>query len=74
MIVTSRSLNKNFTSYKYLKIQNQIKFVKLNANNKKFLERRKLKFILGQIKNIYILEKDINLNLIFLRTIDRRNV
>ena len=74
MIVTSRSLNKNFTSYKYLKIQNQIKFEKLNANNKKFLERRKLKFILGQIKNIYILEKDINLNLIFLRTIDRRNV
>ncbi len=60
MIVTSRSLNKNFTSCRYLKIQNQIKFEKLNANKKKFLERRKTKYLLGQIKNIYILKKDIN--------------
>ena len=32
VIVTSRSLNKNFTNYKYLKIQNKIKFEKLNIH------------------------------------------
>ena len=39
MIVTSRSLNKNFTNYKYLKIQNKIKFEKLNTNKKDEIEK-----------------------------------
>ena len=39
VIVTSRSLNKNFTNYKYLKIQNQIKFEKLNTNNKNQIKK-----------------------------------
>ncbi len=34
VIVTSRSLNKDFTSYRYLKIKPKIKFVKLNTNKK----------------------------------------
>ena len=40
VIVTSRSLNKNFTHYKYLKIKNKVKFEKLDTNKK------------NQIKNI----------------------
>ena len=39
VIVTSRSLNKNFTNYKYLKIQNKIKFEKLNTNKKNEIEK-----------------------------------
>ena len=34
VIVTSRSLNKDFTSYRYLKIKHKIKFIKLNTNKK----------------------------------------
>ena len=40
VIVTSRSLNKKFINYKYLKIKHKIKFEKLNTSNK------------NQIKNI----------------------
>ena len=40
VIVTSRSVNKIFFNYKYLKIKHKIKFEKLNTNNK------------NQIKNI----------------------
>ena len=40
VIVTSRSLNKKFINYEYLKIKNKIKFEKLNTSKKK------------QIKNI----------------------
>ena len=40
VIVTSRSINKNFINYKYLKIKHKIKFEKLNTSKKK------------QIKNI----------------------
>ena len=40
VIVTSRSLNKKFINYKYLKIKNKIKFEKLNTSKK------------NQIKNI----------------------
>ena len=39
VIVTSRSLNKNFTNYKYLKIRNKIKFEKLNTNKKNEIEK-----------------------------------
>ena len=39
VIVTSRSLNKNFTNYKYLKIRNKIKFEKLNTNKKDEIEK-----------------------------------
>ena len=39
VIVTSRSLNKNFTNYKYLKIQNQIKFERLNTNSKNQIKK-----------------------------------
>ena len=39
VIVTSRSLNKNFTNYKYLKIKNKIKFEKLNTNKKNEIEK-----------------------------------
>ena len=38
VVVTSRSLNKNFTNYKYLKIKNKIKFEKLNTNKKNEVE------------------------------------
>ncbi len=38
VIVTSRSLNKNFTNYKYLKIKNKIKFEKLNTSKKNQIE------------------------------------
>ena len=34
VIVTSRSLNKKFINYKYLKIKNKIKFEKLNTSKK----------------------------------------
>jgi len=40
VIVTSRSVNKKFINYKYLKIKHKIKFERLNTNNK------------NQIKNI----------------------
>ena len=40
VIVTSRSVNKKFINYKYLKIEHKIKFEKLNTSNK------------NQIKNI----------------------
>ena len=39
VVVTSRSLNKNFTNYKYLKIKNKIKFEKLNTNKKNEIEK-----------------------------------
>ena len=39
VIVTSRSLNKNFPNYKYLRIQNKIKFEKLNTNKKDEIEK-----------------------------------
>ena len=35
IIVTSRTLNKKFTNYEYLKIQKKVNFEKLNTNNKK---------------------------------------
>jgi len=35
VIVTTRSLNKKFVNYRYLKIKNKIKFEKLNTNKKK---------------------------------------
>ena len=35
IIVTSRTLNKKFTNYEYLKIKKKIIFEKLNTNNKK---------------------------------------
>ena len=50
VIVTSRSVNKKFINYKYLKIKNKIKFEKLNTSKK------------NQIKNI-IGVKDSSYNL-----------
>ena len=35
IIVTSRTLNKKFTNYEYLKIKKKINFEKLNTNNKR---------------------------------------
>ena len=39
VIVTSRSLIKKISNYEALKIKNKIKFVKLNVNNKKQIEK-----------------------------------
>ena len=39
VIVTSRSLKKKVSNYDTLKIKNKIKFVKLNVNNKKQIEK-----------------------------------
>ena len=39
VIVTSRSLNKNFVNYKYLKIKNKVQFEKLNTGKKKQIEK-----------------------------------
>ena len=39
VIVTSRSLNKNFINYKYLKIKNKVKFEKLNTSKKEQIEK-----------------------------------
>ena len=35
VIVTTRSIKKKLNNYNYLKIQNKVKFEKLNVNNKK---------------------------------------
>ena len=39
VIVTSRSLKKKVSNYHSLKIKNKIKFVKLNVNNKKQIDK-----------------------------------
>ena len=39
VIVTSRKIKKNFENYKYLKIQNKVKFIKLDVTKTKAIEK-----------------------------------
>ena len=62
VIVTSRSLKKKVSNYHSLKIKNKIKFVKLNVNNKKQIDKiiekySPKKFFIFQVKAL--LQKEL---------------
>ena len=44
VVVTTRSIKKRHTNYKFLKIQKKVKFEKLNINNKKDIDKIILKY------------------------------